>query len=37
MDPLSLLCRLAPSVSPPRFHTVKCAGAGSSPGKTELV
>ncbi len=23
MDPLSLLCRLATSVPPPRFHTVK--------------
>jgi hypothetical protein len=26
MDPLSLLCRLASSVPPPRFHTVKYAG-----------
>ncbi len=26
MDPLSLLCRLAESVPPPRFHTVKYAG-----------
>src|SRR5262249_58201273 len=26
MDPLSLLCRLATSVPPPRFHTVKYAG-----------
>jgi hypothetical protein len=26
MDPLSLLCRLAASVPPPRFHTVKYAG-----------
>ena len=23
MDPLSLLCRLATSVPPPRFHTVR--------------
>ena len=26
MDPRSLLCRLASSVPPPRFHTVKYAG-----------
>ncbi|HEX9298180.1 MAG TPA: transposase, partial [Polyangiaceae bacterium] len=26
MDPLSLLCRLATSVPPPRYHTVKYAG-----------
>jgi len=26
MDPLSLLCRLASSVPPPRFHTVRYAG-----------
>jgi hypothetical protein len=26
VDPLSLLCRLATSVPPPRFHTVKYAG-----------
>jgi hypothetical protein len=26
MDPLSLLCRLATSVPPPRFHTVKYSG-----------
>jgi len=26
MDPLSLLCRLAASVRPPRFHTVRYAG-----------
>ena len=33
MDPLSLLCRLATSVPPPRFHTVKYAGvlASASP------
>jgi hypothetical protein len=26
MDPLSLLCRLAAAVPPPRFHTVRYAG-----------
>jgi len=26
MDPLSLLCRLATSVPPPRLHTIKHAG-----------
>ncbi|WP_437939259.1 transposase [Sorangium sp. So ce341] len=30
MDPLSLLCRLAASVPPPRFHTVKHAGVLAS-------
>jgi len=30
MDPLSLLCRLATSVPPPRFHTVKDAGVLAS-------
>jgi hypothetical protein len=30
MDPLSLLCRLATSVPPPRFHTVKYAGASAT-------
>ncbi|WP_129349673.1 transposase [Sorangium cellulosum] len=30
MDPLSLLCRLATSVPPPRFHTVKYAGVLAS-------
>jgi hypothetical protein len=30
MDPLSLLCRLAMSVPPPRFHTVKYAGVLAS-------
>ncbi|WP_436625290.1 transposase [Sorangium sp. So ce136] len=30
MDPLSLLCRLAASVPPPRFHTVKYAGVLTS-------
>ena len=27
MDPLSLLCRLATSVPPPRYHIVRYAGA----------
>jgi hypothetical protein len=30
LDPLSLLCRLAASVPPPRFHTVKYAGVLAS-------
>ncbi|WP_437649028.1 transposase [Sorangium sp. So ce362] len=30
MDPLSLLCHLAASVPPPRFHTVKYAGVLAS-------
>ena len=30
MDPLSLLCRLAPSAPPPRFSTVKYAGVLAS-------
>ncbi|WP_437321970.1 transposase [Sorangium sp. So ce385] len=30
MDPLSLLCRLAAIVPPPRFHTVKYAGVLAS-------
>ena len=30
MDPLSLLCRLAASVPPPRFHTVEYAGVLAS-------
>jgi putative transposase len=36
MDPLSLLCRLAMSVPPPRFHTVKYSGvlASASPWRT---
>ena len=39
MDPLSLLCRLATSVPPPRFHTVKYAGvlASASPWRTRLA
>ncbi|WP_438028646.1 transposase [Sorangium sp. So ce233] len=30
MDPLSLVCRLAASVPPPRFHAVKYAGVPAS-------
>jgi hypothetical protein len=30
MDPLSLLCRLAATVPPPRFHTMRYAGVLSS-------
>src|SRR6185436_18397590 len=39
MDPLSLLCRLAASVPPPRFHTVKYAGvlAPASPWRSRLA
>ncbi len=39
MDPLSLLCRLAASVPPPRFHTVRYAGvlAGASPWGPRLA
>jgi len=33
MDPLSLLCRLATSVPPPRYHTVKYAGVLASASK----
>jgi hypothetical protein len=35
MDPLSLLCRLATSVRPPRLHTIRYAGvlAPASPWK----
>jgi hypothetical protein len=33
MDPLSLLCRLAATVPPTRFHTVRYAGAVSSHAK----
>jgi hypothetical protein len=38
MDPLSLLCRLAASVPPPRFHTVKYAGvlASASPWRQRI-
>jgi hypothetical protein len=38
MDPLSLLCRLAASVPPPRFHTVKYAGvlASASPWRMRI-
>src|SRR5438477_2859430 len=37
MDPLSLLCRLATSVPPPRFHLVRYAGVlapASLPART---
>jgi hypothetical protein len=39
MDPLSLLCRLAACVPPPRFHTVRYAGvlAGASPWRSRLA
>jgi hypothetical protein len=39
MDPLSLLCRLASSVPPARFHTVKYAGvlAPASPWRSRLA
>ena len=39
MDPLSLLCRLATSVPPPRFHTVKYAGvlASASPWRPRIA
>ncbi|WP_437304802.1 transposase [Sorangium sp. So ce388] len=38
MDPLSLLCRLAASVRPPCFHTVKYAGvlASASPWRERI-
>ncbi len=39
MDPLSLLCRLATSVPPPRLHTVKYAGvlAGASQRRSRIA
>jgi Putative transposase len=39
MDPLSLLCRLASSVPPPRFHTVRYAGvlASASPWRSRIA
>jgi hypothetical protein len=39
MDPLSLLCRLAMSVPPPRYHTVKYAGvlASASPLRSRIA
>jgi len=39
MDPLSLLCRLATSVPPKHFHTVKYAGvlAPASPWRSRLA
>jgi Putative transposase len=39
MDPLSLLCRLATSVPPPRLHTLRYAGvlAPASPWRSRLT
>jgi hypothetical protein len=39
MDPLSLLCRLAAAVPPPRFRTVKYAGvlASASPWRARVT
>jgi len=39
MDPLSLSCRLARSVPPPRFHTVRYAGvlAAASPWRPKIA
>jgi hypothetical protein len=39
MDPLSLLCRLATSVPPPRLHTIRYAGvlASASPWRSRLA
>lgn len=39
MDPLSLLCRLAASVPPPRYHMVKYAGvlASASPWRARVA
>ena len=39
MDPLSLLCRLAASVPPPRLHTIRYAGvlAPASPWRSRLA
>jgi len=39
MDPLSLLCRLATSVPPPRFHSVRYAGvlAAASPWRPKIA
>ena len=39
MDPLSLLCRLATSVPPPRFHTVRYSGvlAAASPWRPRIA
>jgi hypothetical protein len=39
MDPLSLLCRLATSVPPPRLHTVRYAGvlAGGSRWRSRIT
>jgi hypothetical protein len=39
MDPMSLLCRLATSVPPPRLHTVRYAGvlAAASPWRPKIA
>ena len=39
IDPLSLLCRLATSVPPPRFHTIHYAGvlAAASPWRARIT
>ena len=39
MDPLSLLCRLAAAVPPPRYHTVQYAGvlASASPWRRRIA
>jgi hypothetical protein len=39
MDPVSLLCRLATSVPPPRFHTIHYAGviAAASPWRSRVT
>jgi hypothetical protein len=37
MDPLSLLCRLATAVPPPRYHMVKYAGVLDAPRGSNLV
>jgi len=39
MDPLSLLCRLATSLPPPRLHTIRYAGvlAAASPWRSRLA
>jgi hypothetical protein len=39
MDTLSLLCRLAMTVRPPRYHTVKYAGvlASASPLRSRIA
>jgi hypothetical protein len=37
MDPLSLLCRLATRVPPPRFHTVRYAGVPAAAKPVEIA